>query len=885
MARTYDIDTDVLQACGVLTRCRKGSPSSALEVIARAVCAESVRVDMPGSESCTWPSHTPSNAGWAFRLPIGRSTTLIGALVFSFDREPGDWKEKQTALQVFADCLALFYDKSQVKNELELAEPYLDAGLSREMIDDRAFCDSEERFKALVDSMDDLVVTLNYKHKVVGVYGKWLNKYHVNPKTLIGITANHIVGEDMGALHEFMLNRTLGGETVAYEWQVLIGEQLVSFHTVLSPMHNAAGSVTAVLGVCRDITDIKRAEQELRKSEATVRAVLSAIPDLVLKIRHDGVIVDANRLENTTHHLPDEDFLGRPIDEVMPQGVADNIIAHMRKAFQTGKLETCIYELDTPNGTNISEARIVPCGHDSVLALVRNVTENRRRESHLKIQTSAIKAASDHVVILNAKGRIEYVNPAFELDTGYSTSDLLGKHISMLRSDEHNTWFYRQLCSTIESGSTWQGEVVTQAKDGICITIDATITPVKNEKGLTERYIVIGRDITERKAYQDHLIQSQKIEMVGRMAAGIAHDFNNLLQGILGYTRILMHRPEMDPSCREDLLEVEQAAVRAADLVRQLMTFSRQVPNRPEPVDIISLAQETSRLLRKTLPRTLRVDCTAAPGCYPALADATQVHQVIMNLCLNARDAMKDGGQITISVDQVTLDDEFVKANIWARSGKYVLCVVSDTGCGMSEDIRKRAFEPFFTTKSPEEGTGLGLSVCYGIVQSHNGFVNIESMPGQGTTVSVYLPVAKGKAVSPPGDPGEEGRRGTETILLVDDEDYITKFGKRLLESVGYSVLVASNGREAVETVANSGHIIDLVLLDLNMPELDGLGALSMIRESHPDMKVIVTTGLDTGTTEMPHDKKPDGLVLKPYKPEVLLRTIRKLFDGEETHC
>lgn len=515
----------------------------------------------------------------------------------------------------------------------------------------------------------------------------------------------------------------------------------------------------------------------------------------------------------------------------------------------------------------------------TVSNLLAMMIEGVNADAHLRVQASAIDATSDLIVITNADAEIELVNPAFEKETGYSASEVFGENPRMLKSGKQSDEFYEELWRTLLSGNTWHGEVINKRKDGSLYTEDMTVTPIKTADGVIEHFVAIKRNITEKKIQQEEINRSRKMEIVGKLASGIAHDFNNLLQGILGYTRVLMDYHHLDESSISDLKEIELASQRAADLVRQVLAFSRQLPGQTEPVDVAKLAQEAVRLLQNTLPRTIKVNCAIPDSCAAVLADASQIHQVIMNLCLNARDAMPNGGCLNISVDNITLDDAFVNSNPWARKGEFIRCIVSDTGVGMDADIKDRALEPFFTTKSLQDGVGLGLSTCYGVIMGHDGFLNIESEMGKGTSMSFYLPAANGVVAQDSCEEQVGIVGGSETILLVDDEDYIQRLTERVLRGVGYDVLIAGNGLQAIEHIKVSGKDIRLVILDMNMPEMDGIQALNVIRRLAPSIKIMISTGLDE---KLPEDERPDELLRKPYSPEVLLRAIRRTLDSTQ---
>jgi|GEM_PF-6538438 len=517
---------------------------------------------------------------------------------------------------------------------------------------------------------------------------------------------------------------------------------------------------------------------------------------------------------------------------------------------------------------------------ESIAYVLSMAVERKNYEAELRIHNSAINSTSDQVMITSSDGTVEFINPAFEREKGYTSAEVVGQHPHFLSSqDDSSHDFHDRQLAALRAGEGFQGEAVCMRKDGTRSIDDVTIAPVKNDAGEIEHLVVIMRDITEKKLHDEQMSQMLKMETVGRLAAGIAHDFNNLLQGILGYTRILIRNSDTQDPSRSDLMEVEKASLRASDLVRQIMMLARQVPTCTEPVDMAVLVREIATLCRSTFPRNITINCIPVSDCGWVEADASQIHQVLMNLCLNARDAMSNGGILTITADHVRLNNEFVNSNLWAKTGSYIRLSVTDTGRGMDEETKRRAFDPFFTTKLQQGGCGLGLSSCYGIVQSHGGFIHIDSVREVGTTVDVYLPVARRRVLRSRHVESAPTRGGVEVILVVDDENFIQTLTRRVLESVGYTVLVAGNGREALECIRARDGEIDLVLLDMNMPEMNGAQTLSAIRGMTPKIKVMITTGLVTDVENIAESERPDGIIQKPYKPETLLEAVREMLD------
>jgi two-component system cell cycle sensor histidine kinase/response regulator CckA len=408
-------------------------------------------------------------------------------------------------------------------------------------------------------------------------------------------------------------------------------------------------------------------------------------------------------------------------------------------------------------------------------------------------------------------------------------------------------------------------------------------TPVKDDAGRPVGVLGIFWDVTEQRALETSLRQAQKMEAVGQLAGGVAHDFNNLLTVILGNTAMVLSRLAPSDGCRELLQAVEQAATRAAQLTRQLLGFSRRAPLRVAPVLVTTCLQETAALLRRTIDPRILVSVQPAADLWPVLADATQVNQVLMNLCLNARDAMPEGGQLLLQADNIILGPEQVQGCPEGRAGEFVRLRARDTGCGIAPEIRPHIFEPFFTTKTVGKGTGLGLAMVFGIVKQHQGWVECHSEPGKGACFDIYLP-RHGQAPAPaPVAAASTPAPGGETILLADDEPMIRNLGRRILEHSGYQVMLAEDGEQAVGAYVRDRGRIDLVILDLSMPRLSGRDAYRRLREIDADVGILFASGYSSDGIEATAQEPGCGFIAKPYRPDDLTRAVRAALDRQRS--
>jgi PAS domain S-box-containing protein len=511
-----------------------------------------------------------------------------------------------------------------------------------------------------------------------------------------------------------------------------------------------------------------------------------------------------------------------------------------------------------------------------------DIDDLKRAEEQLQLQAAVLQAAANSIVITDREGTILWTNYAFSQLTGYAFDEVLGKNTRVLKSGEQASAFYENLWRTITSGQTWHGEIVNKRKDGSLYPEEMTITPVRSGKGEISHFVAIKQDISERKRLEAQFLQAQKMEAVGRLAGGIAHDFNNALGVITGYSDILKTDLSLDDPKRAKLEEIHKAGQRAASLTRQLLAFSRKQPMQPVVLDLNSLVSETDKMLRPLIGEDIELILVRESKSARVKADRGQVEQILMNLAVNARDAMPEGGKLIIKIANADLDESYVRQHPYAKTGRYVMLCVSDSGSGMDQETQAHIFEPFFTTKGPGKGTGLGLSTVYGIVKQSGGHIVVYSEPGKGTTFRIYFPEVE-EAVQPVSraNVASARPRGTETILLVEDEGSLRELARGCLQRGGYTVLEAREGRAAIEIASRHDQPIHLLLTDVIMPGLSGRDLADSLLGPRPDMKVLYMSGytddliahqgvLDPGTS----------LLEKPFSVESLLIKVREVLDA-----
>ncbi|MBX3132771.1 MAG: PAS domain S-box protein [Gemmatimonadaceae bacterium] len=539
--------------------------------------------------------------------------------------------------------------------------------------------------------------------------------------------------------------------------------------------------------------------------------------------------------------------------------------------------------------------------------LMVDITEQRDAEARNALQAAALSATVDAIAITDREGNFQWVNPAFCALTLYPAQEALGKNPrDLIKSNRQGREFYERMWNTLLAGQVWSGELINRKKDGTEYTEEQTITPVKDAQGEITHFIAIKRDITARRALELQLQQSQRIEAIGRLAGGVAHDFNNLLTVISGTAEVALAQVPPDGELHEDLRTIKQASERGARLTRQLLAFSRQQVLEVKVLDLNQVVREVVTLITRVISEQVTIAVQPGNQLWKMMGDAGQLEQVLMNLSVNARDAMPEGGTLTISTENVVLDAEAAR-HVTVQPGEYVALYVSDTGHGMDAVTRDRIFEPFFTTKPAGKGTGLGLPTAYGIVRQIGGSIWVYSEPGRGTTFKLFFPRvpediverpsgptklsavnagdvplvrAEGLAAHTPAAGGPLVHKG-ETVLVVEDEDAIRRVAVKVLTMRGYRVLEAGSGEAALALVdAADTPQVELLITDMVMPGMTGPELAAALHERIPGLRVLFTSGYSRDAVAQQFGLEGGHFISKPYGLEALERAVRAVLDG-----
>jgi two-component system cell cycle sensor histidine kinase/response regulator CckA len=530
------------------------------------------------------------------------------------------------------------------------------------------------------------------------------------------------------------------------------------------------------------------------------------------------------------------------------------------------------------NGANL--VRTIRCA----LSLHSNQQRRHLAEDSLRKLSCAVEQSADVIFITNSEGIIEYVNPAFEKLSGYSSHEVIGQTPAILKSGQQPPALYHELWETIRSGDVYRSILVNRKKDGSLYYLDESISPIRDATGVITHFVCNGRDLTARLRVEAQLLQAQKMDAIGRLAGGVAHDFNNLLTIITSYSELALDSMIPGSAAQLQVQAILSAAHRAAELTRQLLAFSRQ---QPQALRVAHLNPVVAGIV-KTLHRLIGedIDLVFVPGndLGKVRLDPVQIEQILMNLASNSRDAMPQGGQMTVQTSDVQLDEEYVdRKKAIIPIGRYAVLSVTDTGTGIPVDHLSHVFEPFYTTKPSGQGTGLGLATVYGIVKQNHGFVWVYSEPGMGTTFKIYLPCVLDQPVSPEAPVIKaEGVRGTETVLLVEDEEALRRATAEFLTLRGYTVLQARDGLDALSVTKNHGSTIHLAVTDVVMPHMSGGQLAKELDTLRPETRVLFVSGY-AGQTVLDHKviNVETNFLQKPFTLTQLANKVRTVLDHE----
>jgi PAS domain S-box-containing protein len=662
----------------------------------------------------------------------------------------------------------------------------------------------------------------------------------------------------------------------------------------ISPVLDETGRITHFVAVKEDITERKRAEDALRESEERYRMLIRNQGEGISLCDLNDQFVFANPAAEALFQVPPGTLRGRNWHEfIVPEHRAIMHTEHENNRLS----DKLTYELDVTTDKGERRSLLITRMkqadkhgmYSGTFSVFRDITERKMMEEKLReseeYYRTLVETTPDATAIIDVKGNISFasskVYAVFAISPNHK---MVGQaFLELVHQDDHHSFATRFSEIFSQSSEPMIREYRLLKADKTMFWGEVSTSAVVNGRGSVTGVLMLCRDITEKKKVALELVQSQKMESVGRLAGGIAHDFNNVLGIILAYTSMLEKSSMPSDKCAERLQGIDNAVQRGAGLVRQILAFARKTDILSEPMNIVDLARELLSMLRQTFPKTITFTENIAPNIPYIMADRTQIHQALLNLCVNARDAMPHGGSITITIDtqtQAQVREHYAAVD----NDAFVRVTVTDTGEGMTEATRLKIFEPFFTTKEEGKGTGLGLSVVFGVVRGHHGFIDVQSAVGEGTTFHLYLPalVHEQHECAAPRQSNTPAPHGSETILLVEDEEYLLEMALTILESHGYRVFVARDGVAAVEMYRQHRNEIGLVFSDMGLPGMAGADAYRQLKEIDSTVKVVFASGYINPDVQSELFKDgAKGFIQKPYTSNDVLYTLRAVLDGK----
>ncbi len=746
---------------------------------------------------------------------------------------------------------------------------------------------SESKYRKIFENVQEVFYQVDNSGKIIEISPSIERYSGYRREELIGKPVEDVYynKDDRAGLLKAIYEK---GEVADYELRVKTKSGRLVYASVNAHvLFDTEGKPVGLEGALRDVTEHKRVEAALEHERTLLRTLIDLVPEFIFVKDTDSRFLLVNQsLAKSYGRLPAEMLRHSDADFMVPE-LAARCRASELKVLAADSV--CVFE-DTftlPDG----QARTISTNmvafrdsHGQVAGLVgigRDITDQKQVEaSHARLAT-VVEQSSESIIITDTEGTIVYVNPAFEKTTGYSRVEAIGQNPRLLKSNWQNDEFYRQLWGVLASGETWRGRLTNRHKNGTLYEEDAAISPVRDIEGKIINYVGVKRDVTREVQLETELRQSQKLEAIGQLAGGVAHDFNNILASILMQVDLVKMEENLAPAVAESLQQVRADAERAANLTRQLLLFSRRQTMQPRILNLNEQVINLVKMLQRIIGEDVHLELHLHPTPLLIHADAGMVDQVLMNLVVNARDAMPEGGRLRIETAEKTIAVNEPLPHPEAVPGHFVCLTVSDTGDGIPPEVLPRIFEPFFTTKTAGKGTGLGLATVYGIVKQHQGWVQLDNRPGQGVTFHIMLPASAAAAEKAPNNTKFQARGGTETILLVEDEPGLLTLTSKILERHGYRVLAAANGPAALDLWQEQRANVALLLTDLVMPGgLSGRELARRLQAEQPQLKVVYTSGYSADIAGREFQLCPgESFIQKPVAIKELIKLVRECLD------
>jgi two-component system, cell cycle sensor histidine kinase and response regulator CckA len=758
---------------------------------------------------------------------------------------------------------------------------------------------SEELFRALTENSGEIVAIMN---------GDGTSRY-LSPsyERILGFPAQDRVGrsvfeltheDDVASLREAFIrvtSRPGATERLVHRQRDVNGRYRILESTATNLTDHPA--VGGVLVTTRDVTERADAERALRESMGRLERITANVPGVViqLKVQPDGRIsfpyvsdaawtlfgVDPARARDEPSLLLDMIHANdrQQLFEGMSEAVRN--LSSWQWEGRVGQVENARWVRGMARPQLQSDSSVI------FDAIILDITQERNADEAIRYHAQLLDAVEQAVMATDPDGRVNWWNRYAEQLFGVTSADALGRNIGDLLVPAEDRASFRSTLDQVRTAGKWTGDLQYKRADGEATAVSVTVARTSDAKNEATGYVVVATDASERRSLEERLRQAQKMEAVGRLAGGVAHDCNNLLTVVKLHSELLLETAKPGSAEAEDLEEIRLAAERGASLTRQLLAFSRQQVLEPKVLNLDEVVAELEKMLGRLIGEDIELVTRSTGPAGPVMADPGQIQQVIINLALNARDAMPRGGVVLISTGSVTVSEEDIVAGEGevrpATPGQFAMLEVRDTGVGMDASTKARIFEPFFTTKPVGEGTGLGLATVHGIVEQSGGFISVDSVQGAGSAFSIYLPLIRPEAeVEREVVSFQAGEQGAETILLVEDEEAVRTLARRILARKGHRIIEASNGREALELVRDRIAEIDLVITDAVMPEMNGPDLAKALQGLRPDLRILFMSGYtDDDILRRGELKRGAGFLHKPFSTDQLARAVRSVLDGE----
>ncbi|MFL6210413.1 MAG: PAS domain S-box protein [Pyrinomonadaceae bacterium] len=752
---------------------------------------------------------------------------------------------------------------------------------------------SEVQYRRLLDTAYEGIWMADVSAHIIYANQRLADMLGYTVAEMIGRSAFEVLDEAERAKMKVNWQRRLQGIEEQYDLRLLRKDgSYIWVILSVTPIRDEQGEVTGALAMLTDISERKRAEEAQRRSEEKYRGIFDNATMGIYQVAPDGTLLTANyTLARMLGYDATEELLQRNLAEDIYYRTEER--AELLARYEPSSVVVAVEVLwKKKDGSSLwvhINCRAIKDETGQTIyfdGFAHDITERKRAEQELSKSEERyrdlVENAHDIIYSHDLAGSYISVNKVVEQILGYTPEEALRLNLAQIVAPEYLEKARQMIASKLAGERVTAYDLELIAKDGRRIAVEVN-TKLIYQEGVAVGVQGIARDVTERKLLEEQLRQAQKMEAVGQLAGGVAHDFNNLLTAITGYSELTLMRLQAADPLRRNIEEVKKAGERAAALTRQLLAFSRKQVLQPKVIDLNAVVSELEKMLRRLIGEDIGLRTALAPTLGSIKADPGQIEQIIMNLVVNARDAMPQGGKLTIETQNVYLDEDYAKTHIAVTPGPYVLLAVSDTGTGMDEKIRARIFEPFFTTKEVGKGTGLGLSTVYGIVKQSGGNIWVYSEVGLGTTFKVYLPrVDEGAEEYQRGAETEAALYGTETILLAEDEEMVRKLAREVLEMYGYQVLEAANGGAALLICERHTEPIHLLITDVIMPEMSGRKLAARLARLRPEMKVLYMSGYtDNAIVHQGVLDEGTNFIQKPFAPHALAQKVRAVLAEE----